>query len=116
MASKPSERKLFISHWGKPVLVDLGSYPESFAFPDIDSIPLPASVRQRIHLLDLIEPTELGVSSLASACPGVHGIRTVWGPLYGDSKSCEGRWVYKLRLTQTEYDQLLAALGGEDNE
>lgn len=116
MSTRPSAGELIISCWVAPiVLVKLLHHP-SMEFPDIDSIPLPDTVRQKIHLLDLIEPSASGISYLDTACPGVYGKRSLWGPLYGDSRSYEGRWVYKLRLTKTEYDQLLAALGGEDNE
>jgi len=71
------------------------------AFAEREDIPLPATVRDRVAALDL-------ASEVYADIPGLGVRKKFQGSTY------EGDIYYTLPVTQTEYDQLLAALGAEE--
>lgn len=95
----------FFRHWSNLVV--------PIHFPDFDSIPLPETVRQRMWLLDmaLCHRGHVELCTVDSSLPC--GALTVWDAARcDDPDGLDGLFRYILELTQTEYDRLVAELGG----
>jgi hypothetical protein len=91
------------------------------AFASVEDIPLPGSVRDRMHQLHLMlgSVDDVLVDSDCLYPDGLVPLDT-WCELRRwpedtryDGMNYRGDLEYSFELTQTEYDQLVAALGGE---
>jgi len=70
-------------------------------FDTLEDMPLPSAVRNRMAALDIVPQRDVDI-------PGLGGITRYYASEFA------GDVEYTIEITQTEHDQLVAALGGED--
>lgn len=83
--------------------IDLPETGLQFAFATREDMPLPPMVQNRMAALDMV----------GGRCADVPGLGAITRYV---SQKFAGDATYTLELTQTEYDQLAAELGGESEE
>lgn len=87
--------------WFVALIPCVSRTPFEVVFATRDELPLPPSVRGRLAALDMAPELDAHISGLGGVTRYI-------------SEAFLGDITYILQITQTEYDQLLAALKGEE--